>query len=162
MESESVAGKKTGRRSKPPQSDRASRGARPDDPKAPTSPRARVARRAGLSSTPSPSQKRLRPAPLRRRGERRGRWARALPLVAVGMVALGVLGGLAVVPARTWWSQRAEMAEAREQLQTMQAEVAELQAELELLRTPLEIERRAKQDYGMVLPNEESYVIVDP
>lgn len=84
-----------------------------------------------------------------------------MPMLAVSLLSMLVLGGLAVLPARTWWSQREEMNRARSQLTEVESEVVELRAKLELLQTDGEIERLAKADYGMVYPAEESYVIVD-
>jgi len=82
-------------------------------------------------------------------------------MVLVAVLALAVLGGLAVLPARTWWSQREDMNLARAQLAAIEAEVAELRHQMELLESDSEIERLAKADYGLVYPAEETYIIVD-
>ena len=82
-------------------------------------------------------------------------------VIVVGL-ALAVLAGLAVLPARTWLSQRQDMADANADLARIEAEVAELSRELELLQTDAEIERLARQHFDLVYPGEESYRIVPP
>ncbi len=85
-----------------------------------------------------------------------------VPIAAVVALALSVLAGLAVLPTRTWMSQRQDMAEARADLARIEDEVAELSAQLEQLRTDDEIERMARQHFDLVYPGEESYRIVPP
>lgn len=84
------------------------------------------------------------------------------PIVVVVALAFAVLAGLAVLPARTWLSQRENMNEARAELEEVQAEVAVLEAELELLQTDEEVERLAREHFDLVYPGEESYRIVPP
>ena len=112
-------------------------------------------RKPASSSEESPSRTRRDREVKPRRGEK------ILSMVAVGILAVGVLGGLAVLPARTWWSQRAAMQDARAQLADIEAEVADLRHQMELLESDSEIERLAKADYGLVYPAEETYIIVD-
>jgi cell division protein FtsB len=71
-----------------------------------------------------------------------------------------VVAGLAVVPARTYLSQRNEAAEAEQELARLRAEVAELDAELRLLETDDAVERIAREHYDLVYPGEESYRIL--
>ncbi|MFV0525884.1 MAG: FtsB family cell division protein [Acidimicrobiales bacterium] len=80
------------------------------------------------------------------------------------MTALGlaVLAGLAVLPARTWWAQRSDMMETRAELEDTRADVEVLQAELDLMATDEEIERRARADFDLVFPGEESYRVLPP
>ncbi|MCP3989496.1 MAG: septum formation initiator family protein [Actinomycetia bacterium] len=85
-----------------------------------------------------------------------------VPIVGVVALALSVLAGLAVLPARTWMSQRQDMTEARADLARIENEVAELSAQLEQLQTDDEIERMARQHFDLVYPGEESYRIVPP
>ena len=84
----------------------------------------------------------------------------AVPVVLVLGLAVAVLAGLAVVPARTWLSQRQNMAEAQAELEQIEADVGELQSELDLLTTDDEIERLARENFDLVYPGEESYRIV--
>ena len=80
------------------------------------------------------------------------------------MIALvvGVLAGLAVLPARTWKAQQADLTEAEAELAETEAEVAELTAELEELETDAAVERLAREHFDLVYPGDESYVIVEP
>ena len=80
------------------------------------------------------------------------RW-RILPLMVV-------LAGLAVLPARTWLTQRQSMADARTELEQVEADVADLSRQLEELQTDDEIERMAREHFDLVYPGEESYRIV--
>jgi cell division protein FtsB len=80
----------------------------------------------------------------------------------VAALAVVVLAGLAVLPAKTWFSQKRKMTEAREELARIEADTAELTDELQRLGTDDEIERRARRDFDLVYPGEESYRIVVP
>ena len=83
-----------------------------------------------------------------------------MPIVFVIGLALTVLAGLAVLPAQTWFSQRSKTAEAEAEVARIEAESVELARELELLETDAEIERRARRDFDLVYPGEESYRII--
>ena len=72
-------------------------------------------------------------------------------LVGLGL-ALMVLAGLAVLPAKTWFSQRQKMQAAEAEIARIEAESARLDRELELLATDEEIERRARRDFDLVYP----------
>lgn len=82
------------------------------------------------------------------------------PIAAVVGLAIAVLAGLAVLPARTWLTQRENMAEARSELEEIEAEVAVLSSQLEELRTDDQIERLAREHFDLVYPGEESYRIL--
>lgn len=75
-------------------------------------------------------------------------------------LAVAVLAGLAVLPAKTWFSQKEKMEEAEAEVARIEAETAELEHELQLLATDEEIELRARRDFDLVYPGEESYRIV--
>ena len=82
------------------------------------------------------------------------------PLLLVVGLAVAVLAGLAVLPARTWITQRENMVEVQAELEQIEAEVAGLEAELELLQTDEEIERLAREHFDLVYPGDESYRIL--
>lgn len=82
------------------------------------------------------------------------------PVALASCLAAAVLVGLAIVPVRTWLAQQRKMDEARVQLAQIDAEVAELERQLARLQTDDEIERRARQDFDLVFPGEESYRIL--
>ncbi|MGF1597429.1 MAG: septum formation initiator family protein [Acidimicrobiales bacterium] len=84
------------------------------------------------------------------------------PILLVAVLAMAVLAGLAVLPARTWLSQREAMNDARAELQQIEADVDDLEAQLELLQTDDEVERLARQHFDLVYPGDESYRIVTP
>lgn len=82
------------------------------------------------------------------------------PVAVVLALAVVVLAGLAVLPARTWWAQRQSLNHSRAELAQVEQEVADLKARQELLQTDAEVERLARQDYDLVFPGEESYRLV--
>lgn len=84
----------------------------------------------------------------------------AVPVVFVFGLAVAVLAGLAVLPARTWLSQRQNMAEAKAELEQIEADVEALEGELDLLTTEDEIERLARENFDLVYPGDESYRII--
>ncbi len=84
------------------------------------------------------------------------------PVAVVLALAVVVLAGLAVLPARTWWTQRQSLNQSRAELAQVEEEVADLEARHELLQTDAEVERLARQDYDLVYPGEESYRLVPP
>ncbi len=83
-----------------------------------------------------------------------------MPILFVVGLALTVLAGLAVLPAQTWFSQKQKMQEAEAKVAGIEAESAELEREVQRLATDEEIERRARRDFDLVYPGEESYRIV--
>lgn len=84
------------------------------------------------------------------------------PVAVVLALAVVVLAGLAVLPARTWWTQRQSLNQSQAELAQVEQEVADLKARHELLQTDAEVERMARQDYDLVYPGEESYRLVPP
>lgn len=85
-----------------------------------------------------------------------------MPVLFVVCLAVVVFAGLAVLPAKTWFSQREKTAEAEAEIARLEAETALLEEELRLLATDEEIERRARKDFDLVYPGEESYRIQQP
>lgn len=91
-----------------------------------------------------------------REHDRRG----VTPLALMALVLIVVLGGLAAVPARTWMTQQDQVERADRQLRQLRAEITDKERQLERLQTTSEIERRARQDFDLVYPGEESYRIL--
>ncbi|MEM9655554.1 MAG: septum formation initiator family protein [Actinomycetota bacterium] len=85
-----------------------------------------------------------------------------MPILFVVCLTLVVFAGLAVLPAKTWFSQREKTAEAEAEIARLEAETVLLEQELRLLATDEEIERRARKDFDLVYPGEESYRIQQP
>ena len=78
------------------------------------------------------------------------------------VVALGGLLFLFILPGRTWLQQRGEMSSAERQLHALDAENAALARRAAQLQDPAYVQRIARQQYGLVLPNEQSYGILLP
>ena len=84
---------------------------------------------------------------------------RALAPALVLAVVLAVLV-VGVFPTRTLWAQRSATAAAEEELATLRRDNRELEERMRRLRDPDEIERLAREKYGLVRPGEEPYVII--
>jgi cell division protein FtsB len=65
-----------------------------------------------------------------------------------------------VLPTQTYLSQRDQIDRAEERLDVIRRETAELRADTERLEGDAEVERIAREQYGLVRPGETSYVIV--
>ncbi len=81
--------------------------------------------------------------------------------IITGLLVVGM--GVAifnVFPFRQTIAQNRAVEEARMELETLQAENERLERDVETLRSPSEIERIARADYGYVRPGDISYVIV--
>ena len=75
------------------------------------------------------------------------------------VVLVGLLFAF-VYPTRTFLDQRAETDKARTQLEVLRAENARLARESKRLSTDSEIERLAREKYGLVKPGERPFVIL--
>jgi cell division protein FtsL len=75
------------------------------------------------------------------------------------VVLVGLLFAF-VYPTRTFLDQRSQTNKAREQLETLRSENARLTRESKRLSTDAEIERIARERYGLVKPGERSFVIL--
>lgn len=79
-----------------------------------------------------------------------------------------VLGALAVVgflfafvyPTSTYVRQRSQLSKASERLERLERETERLQEESERLQGDAEVERLAREQYGLVRPGESPYVLV--
>ncbi len=82
------------------------------------------------------------------------------PAVALLVVAVVIVAGLALLPVRTWLDQRASISEVDAELTRTEGEIAELEARLALIETDAEVERLARENFDLVFPGEESYRIL--
>ena len=80
--------------------------------------------------------------------------------VALGLVVLVGLLFAFVYPTRTFLDQRNETNKARAQLDLLESENARLARESKRLSTDSEIERLAREKYGLVKPGERPFVIL--
>jgi len=91
------------------------------------------------------------PKPRKRRSPLRG------ALLAV--ICVGLLFAF-VYPTRTLLDQRNQMNRANEQLNVLEQQNAKLEQEAKQLNSDAEIERLAREGYGLVKPGERAFVIV--
>ena len=97
----------------------------------------------------------------RGRGRAPRRFGRLLiPAVLVASTAVALL--LGVLPTRSYLDKRAEVRAAEARLVALQEQNAAVAAEVEALDTDAEIERRARQEFGLAKPGEETYVVLPP
>jgi cell division protein FtsL len=67
-----------------------------------------------------------------------------------------------VVPYRQIIESRRQVAAAEAQLADLKSDNAKLEADVEALQTPNEIEKLAREKLGYVRPGEKAYVVLDP
>jgi cell division protein FtsB len=79
-----------------------------------------------------------------------------LLLVALGVTLAGVF------PFRQILAQQRQVDLTRAQHEALLAENARLEEDLAVLETPQEVERIARERYGLVLPGEVGYMVVAP
>jgi cell division protein FtsB len=80
-------------------------------------------------------------------------------VVLVTLAFVGVLF-VAVFPSRTFLAQRASLSKVEEQLDVLGEQNRLLEERAELLRDDAEIERLAREEYHLVRPGEEAYVVL--
>lgn len=85
---------------------------------------------------------------------------RGLPVMVAVIGSIALVIGLAILPTRTWLSQRSSSSDAQARLERLDSEVDQLEHRLGLLSTDAEIERLARKNFDMVYPGEESYRIL--
>jgi cell division protein FtsB len=84
-----------------------------------------------------------------------------LGLLLASVVLVGLLF-LFVLPARTYLSQHHNLSAAATSMKVLSAENAKLEQRVKQLQTDAEIERLARQRYGLVKPGEQAYAILPP
>ena len=82
--------------------------------------------------------------------------------LAVAVLTVLVVLSLAVFPVRQYLDQRSGTAARVQMLSRIQRENDRLQAKVDALNTPEEIERIARSEYSLVFPGEETYAILPP
>jgi cell division protein FtsB len=87
---------------------------------------------------------------------------RRIAVLGVFVAMVMALGSLAVAPARAWWDQQAQIAEAESRLSDLDAAVQANAARLVALDSDAELERLARRDFGLAKPGEEVYVVLPP
>jgi cell division protein FtsB len=92
--------------------------------------------------------------PPRSRGRRN-----TLVLLLLGLAFVAVLFAF-VYPTQTYLHQRKDLNTAERRLQVLEQNTKALQHDSDRLETDAEVERRAREDYGLVRPGETPYVLV--
>ena len=90
---------------------------------------------------------------------RRRRWGWVLAVLLLGALALTVSG---IFPFRQLVAQQGQIDRTTEQLETLASENDRLEVEIAALQTDDEVERIARDQYGLVRPGEVGYVVVSP
>ncbi len=80
-------------------------------------------------------------------------------LFVVALVVAGILFTFGT-PARTWMDQRQAISSARQRSAVLDEQGRDLQARVDLLQTDAEVERIAREQYGLVRPGEEAFGIL--
>ena len=90
---------------------------------------------------------------------RKQRWGWVLAVVLLGALALTVSG---ILPFRQLISQQHQIERSQAQLTALTDENGALAEDIAMLGTDAEIERLAREQYGLVRPGEVAYVVVTP
>jgi cell division protein FtsB len=98
-------------------------------------------------------ERKVAPAP---RGHR---WGWVLAVILLSALALTVSG---VFPFRQLIEQRRSVEATRQQLTALEQENRQLEGDIAALQTDEEVERVARDQYGLVRPGETGYVVVSP
>jgi cell division protein FtsL len=92
--------------------------------------------------------------------ERRG--LRLSGLLVIGVLVAVVVTAAGIFPFHQILGQQDSVSLAERQLEALQEENRRLEAEIAALQTPEEVERLARERFGLVRPGEISYVVVAP
>lgn len=76
-----------------------------------------------------------------------------------GLALVGFLFAF-VYPTRTYLSQREQISRAQDRLEVLKQQTIALERDTELLRSDGEVERIAREQYGLGRPGETRYVLV--
>ena len=90
---------------------------------------------------------------------RKQRWGWVLAVLLLGALALTVSG---ILPFRQLVAQQRQIERAGAQLEALSNENERLEGEILALQTDGEVERIARDQYGLVRPGEVGYVVVAP
>jgi cell division protein FtsB len=90
------------------------------------------------------------------RAARRLAWPALFAAVLVAVVMLGI------IPTRTYLQKRDDVASAEARLQQLNEGNDKAQRHVDALKTDAEIEKIAREQYGLVKPGEEAYHVLPP
>ena len=80
-------------------------------------------------------------------------------VVATLVMVVGLFTVIGVLPMSTYTKQRTDTVELAGRLASLRADNARLQNEIRRLRSDSEVQRLAREQFGMVLPGQEVYAI---
>jgi cell division protein FtsL len=80
--------------------------------------------------------------------------------IAILALALVAILFLFVFPTRSYLAQRRQIGSAQTDLDVLRAQNARLEQEAARLRTGSEIDRIAREEYGLVRPGEQAYTVL--
>lgn len=126
-------------------------------------PRTAARTASGATAEPSSVSPSSPPAALGRVAARIARPGRGLALTRRALVFFGVVGLLMLSYAASlnvFFTQRAELATAQQQVEERTARVAELEDELERWRDPAYVRTQARMRLGWVMPGEVGYRVI--
>jgi cell division protein FtsB len=95
-------------------------------------------------------------------GGRAGFLARRLAWPVVFTVVVGAVLGFGVLPTRSYLDRREQVAAAEARLTELEHANAQAREQRDRLQTDAEVERLAREHYGLVREGEEAYQIVPP
>ncbi len=75
------------------------------------------------------------------------------------LILVGILFAF-VFPTRTWLTQRAKAAEVQSELTLLREQTTKLEREADTLRSDQEVERVARERFGLVMPGEQAWAVV--
>jgi len=81
-------------------------------------------------------------------------------MVATTLVFFLAVMLVGLVPFKQILNQREAVTNAEDRLVALSAANERMEAEIAALETPVEIERRAREDFGLVRPGEVAYIVV--
>jgi cell division protein FtsB len=91
-----------------------------------------------------------------------GRVARRLAWPALFAAVLGAVVMLGIIPTRTYLEKRDDVAAAEARLQQLNDSNDKAQRHVDALKSDAEIEKIAREQYGLVKPGEEAYHVLPP
>jgi len=117
-----------------------------------------------MSSTASRNARRTQPPPVPPSvaGPKVTRSRRRLLAGLLGSILFVGFLLLGVFPTRTYLTQKTATSDARAELSDLEARNRLLDRRIARLKTPAEIERIAREQYGLVRPGEVAYAILPP
>jgi cell division protein FtsB len=90
------------------------------------------------------------------------RLLRRLGVAGLAAMVLVAVLGLGVVPFQNWLDQRETLADLGQQVAEVDRQNQAYELRIDALNTDEEIERRAREEYNLVRPDEEAYAVLPP